>query len=227
MKNNKIFNFIVDIIPSRGLISGVDFDVSSFFVFDFRTFKIISIDKYYKLNSLSLLKDLSYETSKQLILREIQKVSNNDLSIELQTTTLPCSNSYFYKMSSDLNADIAIQLGFGIVKMKTGPFKGEFLIYNAKDICEEEPGDEARLAEELLLLKIYLQLTENNFHEPRLEYFLEDPLEFFLLNLIGDINLLYKRLSYAIDSKRGEIVILQSKRKNTKRKFLIQKGINK
>lgn len=219
MPSNNVFDFITDIVPTVGLIEGVHLEVSSFYVLNLEDLSIQSIDGFYNIDSLDWIRhDPLKNGILDFLIIKLKGITNDPIVTFHSTTFFPHPSLYLYKIEGRIDLDTAISLGLGVVKMKKGPYKGDFLLYNTRVMFspenEVEERDENSYLDDLILLKVYLQLTENDrFNEPNLVEILVKYLEISPLLLISDIDTLLARIHYSIDKNKGELLLLPDKDK--------------
>jgi hypothetical protein len=131
MKSTNILDFIKEIIPTRNLVKGDDFEIISFLVYDLEEDELSTIDRYYNINASSLFRKAKVGSSfKNAIYQEITSKTGMPPTGLCQTPFLDNPASYFYKLKSAIDYDTAISLGFGIVKLLKSKKENEFLLYN-------------------------------------------------------------------------------------------------
>ncbi|WP_017470446.1 hypothetical protein [Amphibacillus jilinensis] len=65
---------------------------------------------------------------------------------------------YFYKLSLPLSVQKAVGMGLGVIRMLTGSYRGEYLLYSIPEVYNHTPGNIMHLTKDILRLKVYIQL---------------------------------------------------------------------
>jgi hypothetical protein len=211
MKTNKLKNFIKEVIPVGTMKEGVDFEVISFFVWDFQNDEVRTIDHYYNFDSSKLLSALRGGGSPiELISTEIEK-GNGIKPTNLCRTPFPeYPAPHFYRLKSPIDYHTAISMGFGIVRLLNSNKKNDYLLYYAHTYLEDldEELIENCVDEEIGLLKCYLLLTENGrFYDAGILNFLEDYEDIFYMNLPAQPYDRVERILMFLDKYKGELVV--------------------
>jgi hypothetical protein len=212
MKSNNILDFIEQVIPRRGLVEGKDFEIISYWVYDFEEDEFRTIDSYYNMDTSLLFRKARAGLSfKKAIYEEIASRTGLPPTNLCQTPFPAHPASYFYKMKSPIDYDTAISLGFGVVRLLKPKKENEYLLYHFQFLGEDED-DEIILDEfheELGLVKCYLQLTENGkFHDPKLEHFLEEYEDTLCYSIPCNPYEMVQRILMSLDKNKGELVVL-------------------
>jgi hypothetical protein len=213
MKTNNMRHFIEKIIPARDLVEGVDYEISSFFVYDLEEHELYTIGDYYGLDASSLLCSIKNGSSvKADITNEITSKTGL-IPNGLCSTPFP-ENPFasFYQFTSPIDYDTAISLGFGIVKMLKPNMENELFLYNYRSLIEDEDDMIADQLEEIGRLKCYLQLTESGkFRDPTLADFLEEYEDELYSSLLVNPYKVIQRIFMSLDRYKGELVVLPRK----------------
>jgi hypothetical protein len=211
MKSNKLKNFIKEVIPVGTLKEGVDFEVISFFVWDFQNDEVCTIDQFYNFGSSKLLSALRGEDSTiELISKEIEKGTGICPTNLCRTPFPEYPAPHFYRLKSPIDYHTAISMGFGIVKLLKSKKENDYLLYYAHTYLEDLDDEliENCDYEEISLLKCYLLLTENGrFYDADIVNFLEEYEDVFYMNLPAQPYDLVERLLMQLDKYKGELVI--------------------
>jgi hypothetical protein len=211
MKTNKLKYFIKEVFPVGTMKKGVDFEVISFFVWDFRNDKVRTIDHYYNFDSCKLLSALRGGGSPiELISTEIEKGTGINPTNLCRTHFPEYPAPHFYRLKSPIDYHMAISMGFGIVRLLNSNKENDYLLYYAHTYLEEidEELIENCVYEEIGLLKCYLLLTENGrFYDADIVNFLEEYEDVFYMNLPAQPYDLVERLLMHLDKYKGELVV--------------------
>ena len=212
-KNQGVFEFVDDAIPVKNPNSklGVDFEIVPLLVmtddFDFCT-----VDKFYGVNLKEMLKEYFVKEIEERLLKHPRSKMVHDLS----TTRLSYGEDdtvIFYKMKGgDVDFHLATALGMGVVRMLSGKYAGEYFLYNAMKV-----DDEFRELNELLMLKIYVQIKYADECDDkgleRLMYEDEDSLRVMVITTESDYEEIYETFERIYASKKGGNNVVQFKRK--------------
>jgi hypothetical protein len=147
-KNDGVFNFVEAVVEVEGLEKGKDFEVVSTTVMT-DDFEVMSIETYAKW----------FMGKKNLI--------------ETSATPFPTDiddNFVFYKLTEKVDVGLATDLGLGVVRMSTGEYKGEFLIY-FPFYGESKEWDDL---DEIIALKVYLQLKHPEIYFDKLDKLVDE-----------------------------------------------------
>jgi hypothetical protein len=211
MKSNKLKNFIKEVIPVGTMKEGVDFEVISFFVWDFQTDGVCTIDHYYNFDSSKLLSTMRGGGSPiQRISKEIEKGTGICPTNLCRTPFPEYPAPHFYRLKSPINYHTAISMGFGIVKLLKSNKENDYLLYYAHTYLEDLDDEliENCVYEEIGLLKCYLLLTENGrFYDANIVNFLEEYKDVFYMNLPAQPYNLVERILMHLDKYKGEFVV--------------------
>jgi hypothetical protein len=211
MKSNKIKNFIKEVIPVGTMKEGVDFEVISFFVWDFQNDGVCTINQYYNFDSSKLLSTMRGGGSPiQLISKEIEKGTGICPTNLCRTPFSEYPAPLFYRLKSPIDYHTAISLGFGIVRLLKSNIENDYLLYYAHTYLEDLDDEliENCVYEEIGLLKCYLLLTENGrFYDAGIVNFLEEYEDVFYMNLPAQPYNLVERILMHLDKYKGELVV--------------------
>jgi hypothetical protein len=95
--------------------------------------------------------------------------------ISIDTTPLPDVNNdnlLLFKLEDDIDFDLAISLGFGIIKMLSGEYVGQYLLY-CPFVGANENFDDWDRRDQILLIRTYIQLKYTNQHDLKLKHILK------------------------------------------------------
>ena len=152
-----VFSFIDDFFPANNLIKGKDFEVVSYMVMDEET-ELYSADYYYNVDTSKLLNEFNIKQ----IIQHFYQHSKMQNEIDFMETPYPDNeirNIYFYNMRGSVHFDYAISLGLGVVKMLKGEHQDDYYLYNFSSFVDDEANLHEAIMEEILKLKMYVQLT--------------------------------------------------------------------
>ncbi len=215
MKSNNILEFLEEIIPAANMVNGDDFEIISFFGFDRDELETFPINRIFGINVLSIVKGNKGILKTSMLISSAISQKNLPVSLDLSPTPYPENPcGYFYRLvNRKIDYDTAISLGFGIVRMLKAPNKGEFWLYNFgsggdEDYEEDDVDDEVELHDELMMLKCYLQLTEDGrFHDPNLADYIDENIDLFYLMLFCEHDRMIEKILMSLDGNKGELII--------------------
>jgi hypothetical protein len=204
---NGILTFTKDFFPIKGLIEGKDFEIVSFIVLD-EKFNFHSVDQFFSTDSHTIFQNGNFST--KYVSSYFKHHPKTEKIMSLSKTTYPDGNYrdiYFYKMRGPIHFDHAISVGFGVVKMFTGEHQGEYLLYNFNSCIEDKSDIELDVLEEMLMLKIYVQLTyQDECDDKSLEKLLVDKKEHLMSLIPGEPKRILKKLESIFKSKKGKVI---------------------
>lgn len=171
-KKDNVFTYIEGVSEVRGKVQGKDFQVVSMFVLD-DDLNAYSLEGFLKLRSPELAKQ-------QLNLRydqhEVRKVLQEKKLIRghmvLNETIFPMATDkdfVFYKLNEPLDIGLLTELGMGVVRMLTGEFAGELMVFFPFYGTHESDD-----LDEIIILKMYLQLKHPEVYFKGLDYLFEE-----------------------------------------------------
>jgi hypothetical protein len=171
-----------------GLVEGKDYEVLTFKVMN-GNFDEVAFGRYYKKDVLKLVGDKP--------IQELVKEHKTSREVSILPTKPLVDNAtvYLLEVNKTLNIDNAIDCGFGVIKMLTGEFEGNYFLYNS-DI------DEQNLP---IMLDVYLQLSVKDYNNTSLKAMISTKLGRDMLRAIQstDDTDLYTRL---LNSFGGQIL---------------------
>jgi|GEM_PF-4573921 len=191
---NQIMQYVKHIIPASHLKEGYDFDIVSFLIFDPDELEFQTFDQYYQTSSLDIIKDGEWgQTPKEILLHHLQKQGIQENRIQ-ETDFYPSEKLVFYWMQEDINVNLALSLGFGIVRMKRGELKNRYLLYYTHTIGWDDE-EEEQIFSEIVMLKAYIQLlNRETFRDRTLERILEEDPHHILFSLVCNKSLYMEQL---------------------------------
>ncbi|RSK28824.1 hypothetical protein EJF36_19160 [Bacillus sp. HMF5848] len=194
MKKDGVFHFIEDWVLANDLVDGIDFKIVSFLLEDDEG-HLYSAHEYYHIDPI---KELQQKIIQHIIHNEHDHITHTPYIV-------PERPLFFYKMKGHVNFAHAIPTGFGVVRMLRGPWEGEYLLYNYDPVFDGYVVEWDTLYE-LLLLKIYVQLTypheqDDRLLEKRIE---SDPMQLSQL-LPGNAEVIFKELKAIYAKKKGKV----------------------
>lgn len=183
-KVNNINHFVKNIIPAGNLKEGYDFDIVSFLVFDMNHLEFQTVDQYYRISTKEIIEQGSPDRKPK---EKIQEFLNNrgvrDALVQ-ETDFYKNDNLVFYQLKDEINFNLALSLGFGIVRMKRGELKNQYLLYYTHSIGWDDDEDE-QLFSEVLMLKAYFQLMyRDKFRDSTLERILDEDPHYILFSIV-------------------------------------------
>jgi hypothetical protein len=198
MKKVNVFDFVEDTITKTNEIKGIDFEVVSYVVLtEYMDMK--TADDYFGINTKELLKEYTAEGIEK-ILKSHPKAKG---VFEISPTPFPYGandNVVFYKMKDDVDINLAINVGLGVVRMLSGEYKGELLLYNASNFSKED----FQTRDEFIMLKMYIQLRyPNEYDDRKLERFINDYEEYVYMLVPTNANAIIRRFKEIFASKKG------------------------
>jgi hypothetical protein len=202
-----VFSFTEDVFSATQLKEGEDFEVVSMMILNY-DFDFYSIDSFFDIDSSHLYQEGILDT-KQIynFFHDHQKMNQ---VMNLSKTPYPQNNErniYFYKMKGAINFNHAISVGFGVVKMLRGKYKEEYLLYNFNSFIDGDHDLQLDFAEEILMLKIYAQLTyPNKYDDKGIEKLLKNETEYLLALLPGNPGHILRKLESTFNSKKGKVI---------------------
>lgn len=193
-------------IKTENMVKDIDFEVVSFYVVDkeegepysFNTFFKEDIHDYYE-NIL----DKSTNYINQMI--QLKEKGN----IVLSKTPFPNQPEYFIKINDGSKMDIntATKLGLGVVRILTGDFSGEFMIYHT-----DTTGSDT-IQEELIRLGLYTILTDSSADSAKLEKIVEKNRLYVAGLMLCELSETMEELDKVFASKKGGNNVVQFKKK--------------
>jgi hypothetical protein len=211
MKRNKLKHFIKEVISVGNMREGVDFEVISFFVWDFQNDEVCTIDHFYNFDSSKLLTTTRAGGSPiKFISKEIEKGTGICPTNLCRTPFPEYPAPHFYRLKSPIDYHTAISLGFGIVRLLKSNKENDYLLYYAHTYLEDLDDEliENCVDEEIGLLKCYLLLTENGqFYDRSILNFLEEYEDVFNISLPPQPYDLVERILMHLDKYKGELVV--------------------
>lgn len=210
--NKVVDSYIEKFICAEELTRGEDYEVVSYGVLD-EECQFYSIDRYFHLKSNELFQSEPLN-SKEMI-KYLEKHPKWGTVIGLMETPYPSTGKkkvLFYKIKGSVHFDYAITCGFGVVRMLTGEYEGEYLLYFANSLIENENDIMTDIYEELLMLEMYLQLTNPEaLHNQALEKMLTDDPEYLAVLIWGDAGRILGRLREIFAGKNRKVVSFNKK----------------
>lgn len=143
-KRKGVINEIVNIVDATNLELNIDFQIASIIVMD-KEMDVHSLGGFLKTKSSTLF------SRKAVNPIEIAKTNTKGKEVDVYSTPFPKSETIhlkFYELKSDINIDLATEIGLGVVK-----YNGKYHIYYP--YMSNEPRE---IVMEMLMLKIYIQL---------------------------------------------------------------------
>lgn len=189
MMEDTAASYLEDLFLANDLVCTNDFEVVSFLAID-QDKKVQSADAYFQFDSTDLLR---FRNAKQA-LGYLQEQQN------IYITPTPMKNEknrvYFYKLDVEIDIDLAITTGLGVVRMLTGIHQGEYLLYAMDQVYNETPEKIDNLVEEWVRIKIYTQIIHGNTYLDKAlkDKWLKDR-SYLTCLLIGETDQVEKRLA--------------------------------
>jgi hypothetical protein len=195
-------SYVEKFFPARELKRGVDYEIVSYGVLDDK-YLFQSVDRYFGINSNEIFHSELLNSQQMKNLLENHRKWKN--AIGLIETPYPSGGKVvlFYKLKGPIHFDNAISCGFGVVKMLTGEYEGDYLLYYANSLIESELDILTDALEELLMLEVYLQLTNpEELYNHALEKLLADDPGCLAVLIWGNAGRILRRLEEIFAEKK-------------------------
>lgn len=186
------------------MVENVDFEVVSFYVVDREEAEFYSFSTYFKENIMDHYEN-KLDKKSNFINQIIQLKENGDIAIS--KTPFPSKPDYFLKSNdgAKIDIDIATVLGMGAVRILTGEFAGEFMVYHIR--TDEDMHDE------LIRLALYTLLTDKNADSVALENLVKNNQLYIVGLMMCDLGLILDKIYTAFESRKGGNNVVQFKKK--------------
>jgi hypothetical protein len=156
-------------------LQGDVFEVVSITVMD-EEFEMHSLDSFIKVKTMDFFKMIGsvhnhLENCKAAF--DLMGLTHRVLSVD--TTPLPDENNdnlLLFKLEDDIDFDLAISLGLGIIKMLSGKYVGQYFLY-CPFVGENENFDDWDRCDQFLLIRTYIQLKYTNQYDFKLKHILK------------------------------------------------------
>ena len=180
---NNMDKYVQNMIPANQLKEGYDYEVVSFLVFDMEELEFHTADEYYQISTMEIIGNGNDgRTPMERIASYLEKKGIKKPFLQ-ETDFYKGKSLAFYLLKDEIDVNLALSLGFGIVRMKRGRLKNQYLLYYAHSIDWDEEEDE-RLFCEVLMLKAYLQIRyPETFKDAVLRDMLEENPHYLLYSM--------------------------------------------
>ena len=157
------------------------------------------VDQYYRISTKEIIEQGSPDRTPK---EHIQEFLNNrgvrDLLVQ-ETDFYKNDNLVFYQLKDEINFNLALSLGFGIIRKKRGELKYQYLLYYTHSIGWDDDEYE-QLFSEVMMLKAYFQLLDpESFKDLALASILNEDPHYILYSLICNKWIIMDRLFEIID----------------------------
>lgn len=169
-KRKGVLEFIEDIIDANELNKDEDFEIVSFVVMD-QNFETFSLGGFLGEKSINLFRDSigrPIEIAKKF-------VEGKNVGFITETQYNKTDKQMFYKMKDEVDIDLAIEVGLGVVK-----YNNEYMIY--VPFLNEDP---TTIGYGMMMLKVYAQLQNPHKIDINLKQNFEENYDLIMVHMLG------------------------------------------
>lgn len=192
----------------------INYEVISYLVMD-QEYQIYSADHFFSLDSYNYIKHNQRHTGylKDNLYAIFYAHERKPEILSIMETPFPKEKQeiILYRMMEPIHFDYAISLGFGVLRILTGPYMGQIFLFYSNSFVEDESDEEFNDLDEMLMLGAYIQLTNPSHVDfKELEILLQLDLEYVATLIHGDALRIINKLADIFSAKKGKVITFRN-----------------